>query len=189
MLKNGLIEGKVHMKDIKEGTHPREMPVLIVGKQKFWASATTKDMLATHDDCAKCNKEFEKRYSNSRYCSECEFQIQYEKYVALPFKEWNGSDPVFSRTLDQYFFGSDEIDDYLNDNEVEEDINLMLVLCTSNYASQLDYDHFCDDLPEDGEPPEALKQAMIEFNKKIMELSPLSWSEGKIRTSYTHTKD
>lgn len=190
MLKNRLVKDKVHMKDIKEGTHPREMPVLIVGKEKFWASACTKDMIASHDDCLDCKKEFEKPYSSSRRCFECEYKFRLAKYMKKPFKEWNGQGFVYSEIVEQYFNGSDEIDDYINDLD-KDDIpgSLRLVICKPNTAGTIDGDWWSDSLPEDGEMPEEMVKAIDEFNKKLIAIGTLSWSPGEYRTDYDYKRD
>lgn len=193
MLKNGLVEGKVHMKDIKEGTHPREMPVLIVGKQKFWSMTTTKDQLATHDDCATCGKEFEKQYSNSRHCNSCEFKVRQEKFLALPFKEWDGITPVCIPDGDQYFFDSGEIDDYIYDQQESDEefpSTIDLFICKPVPLKTLDpFDYWADDMHEDWEPSKKLEEAVKSLNQVIQSEPTQSWQPSKIRTAYTLNKD
>jgi len=188
MIKNGLIEGKVHMKDIKDGTHPREMPCLIVGDQKFWTPATTRDILATHDDCKSCGVEFEKQYSSSRYCSECEFKVSREKYLALPYIEWDGIVPVCIPNSDQYFFDSDEIEDYINeqkDCDPDSPDYINLLICEPVPLRTLDYEYWSDEMHEDWEPSKELEEAVKALNIVIKSQPTQSWLPSNIRTSYT----
>lgn len=192
MLNNRLVEGKVHMKDIKEDTHPRQMPVLVVGNHKFWSAVTSKDQLATHDDCTSCGKEFEKKYSNSRHCTSCEFKVRHEKFLALPFKEWDGITPVCIPDGDQYFFDSDEIEEYIHDQqEFDEEFpsTIDLLVCEPVPLRTLDYEYWADDMHEDWEPSKALEEAVKALNKVIQAEPTQSWFPSKIRTSYRLNKD
>ncbi|MBO0369434.1 hypothetical protein GIB23_20365 [Pseudomonas putida] len=68
----------------------------------------------------------------------------------MPKRAWAG-EAITEYDGDQYFFDEEELRDYLNDHELEL-TDLRLVFCTPNYPSEIDpSDHFCDDLPEDGE--------------------------------------
>lgn len=175
------------MKDINEGMHSREMPCLIVGDKKFWSMATSKDQLATHDDCALCGKEFEKEYSSSRHCRDCEFKVRHAKFSALPFKEWDGIAPVCLPDSDRYFFDSDEIDEYIADqkefdNEYPDSIDLLL--CDSVPLRTLDFDYWADEMHEDWEPSKALIEAVKAVNS-IIEAEPTqTWLPSKTRTVY-----
>lgn len=188
MIKNGLIEGKVHMKDIKDGTHPREMPCLVVGDKKFWSPATTRDILATHDDCKVCGVEFEKEYSSSRYCSECEFKVSREKYLAMPYKEWDGICAVCIG--DQYFFDPEEVDDYIADQkEFDEDFpdSIDLIICEPVPLRTLDHEYWSDEMHEDWEMSSEMEEAVNALNKVIEAQPTQTWLPSKTRTTYTYS--
>lgn len=118
-------------------------------------------------------------YEVNSYCKECHQQRRQAKFAAMPIKEWAG-EPLVIFDGDQYFFDEDSLRDYL----IESDIalaDLQLCICEPNYPSQIDpADHFCDDLPEDGEiRDEQLVAAFELLNEMIRKSEPLSWSEGK----------
>ena len=54
----------------------------------------------THKTC-ECGKPMEKIYTK---CSDCRSKAAKERYDALPFKEWDGKEPVCTRDGDTYFF-------------------------------------------------------------------------------------
>jgi hypothetical protein len=127
----------------------------------------------THRKCA-CGELMTKGYTKCRNCIE---KNDIEKYNALPFQEWNGSDPVYSRLASEYFFSEDEIEDYCDENDIYPS-ELRLVLCTENHFSI-----WLDDMPEDHmELPSELIKAINVFNDVIDKLPACSCSPGKIRT-------
>ena len=81
---------------------------------------------------------------------------------------------------DQYFFDEDSLRDYLIESDVDLD-DLQLCICEPNYPSPIDpADHFCDDLPENGEIRDDQLLAAFELlNEMIRQSEPLSWSEGE----------
>lgn len=182
-----LVEGKVHLKDIKEGVHPRDLPCFIVGDKKFWSGATSKDMLATHDDCASCGQEFEKKFTNSRYCSACEFKVRKYKFSQLPYIEWDGETPVCTPDGDQYFFCSDEIEDYITDQKEFDDEfpdSVDLLICEPVPLRTIDFDYWADEMHEDWEPSKELIDAVKVINAVIAAEPIQSWLPSKKRTSY-----
>lgn len=53
--------------------------------------------------------------------------------------------------------------------------------CAPNYPRELTSEYFCDDLPEDGDVPAEIEDAIRVFNAALKAYGkPLSWSEGKI---------
>ena len=97
----------------------------------------------------------------------------------MPIKEWSGEPLVFFDS-DQYFFDVDSLRDYLIESDIDL-ADLQLCICEPNYPSQIDpADHFCDDLPEDGEiRDDQLLAAFDLLNEMIRHSEPLSWSEGE----------
>ncbi|MDD1011816.1 hypothetical protein M5G27_30700 [Pseudomonas shahriarae] len=81
---------------------------------------------------------------------------------------------------DRYFFDEDSLRDYLIDSDSEL-ADVQLCICDPNYPSEIDpADHFCDDLPEDGEiNDDQLLAAFDLLNEMIRQSQPLSWSEGE----------
>lgn len=132
----------------------------------------------THMTCKSCGNECQKGWG---ICTECRDKEDIEKYNKLDYKEYDGS-PVYSKLLDQYFFDEDDLSDYFSDEEEIED--LRLVLCKENYFNELEPDYFEDILPEDGDLPEKLQEAIDELNNVIKQLPCASYSPINIRTEY-----
>jgi hypothetical protein len=92
--------------------------------------------------------------------------------------EWDEVTPIVIFDSDTYFFDIDDLRDYCEEHGVTPS-QLQLVLCKPNYPSEIDGEnHFCDDLPPDGELPDELQQAFEALNSVIRKSAPLSWSQG-----------
>ena len=145
---------------------------------------TVRRELSTHEECSSCGNIIEK----NRYCDFCQSKKESESYFKKPFREWDGETPVCIHNSDQYFWGSDEIDDYLEENEIDVS-ELKLVICTPNHVSQVDEDYWADEMPENYDSlsdfNKEFVQKLKEFNDYISTLKPLSWSQGIYRTEYT----
>jgi len=155
---------------------------------------------STHKQCDTdgCGKIFEKT-SAYTICSTCLEKSNAEKYLALNFKEYDYSTPVYSHAYDKYFFDDGQIEEFIYEQLDEDDVpeanqpeaavrfaaELELVYCLPNHARKLDSDLWADELPEDvDELPKQLTEKMKEFNEFLKTLEPLSWSPGKIRTEF-----
>jgi hypothetical protein len=57
--------------------------------------------------------------------------------------------------------------------------SLRLILCEPEYLRPVEWDHWVDDLPEDGELPGAVEDAVEALNKVIREQGPSAWYPGK----------
>lgn len=137
----------------------------------------------THQVC-ECGKPMSKSYTK---CENCRNKAAKERYLALPYKEWDGIVPVTEWDGDKYFFNLEDIQDYMKDNELE-DINLLF--CDPISYSHIDYESLTgSEAHEDWEPEQKLIDAVKAFNKVIDELPPHSWMPGKIRTSYSYDLD
>ena len=135
---------------------------------------------ATHRKCENCDAIIKMR--TYTLCDECRHKKAVENYKKLPFREYDGS-PVVDWDSDTYFFNEEDIQDYLEDNELD---SIDLLFCKENKWSEIEPDYWQDDLPEnsDGELPKKLQDSLNNLNKVISELPPCSYSPGKIRTSY-----
>lgn len=188
---------RIHLKDIIEGTKPRDTKIFTVGDRSWWANRITKDQIATHDDCEKCGKEFEKPYTYSRLCFNCEYIRKNEKYQAMEFKHWDGNTPLVIFDSDTYFFDQDDISNYVDEQNAEaEDVDpenyfpisesdLRLVICEPNHMKSIPFDLWEDSMPVegDGEIPKEIEDGINALNELIKEQLPLSWSPGKFRTT------
>jgi hypothetical protein len=76
---------------------------------------------------------------------------------------------------DEFFMSSEEFIEWCDENEVEPE-GVRLVHCKPRYLSQIDEDHFADDLPEDGGFPRAVADALANLNAAIRaHTEPVSW--------------
>ena len=133
----------------------------------------------THRPCADCGEPAPKSYI---LCDACRHKADVARWESLPLVEWDGETPLCEFYGDRYFFSEDDVYDYADgiDEKVSE---LRLVVCAPNYAQEVDADYWCDDLPEDGELPAWLEDAVEQLNKVILAHrdEPLSWFPGKQR--------
>ncbi len=134
----------------------------------------------THKTC-ECGNMMIKHYTK---CERCISKLQFERYNAYPFEEWDGKKPLCEHNGDRYFFDASDIDEYLEEHEMEAK-DLMLVICRPNYARTVDSSIWEDDLPEDGDIPKELQAKLDEMNEVIKTMPPISYSPDKIRTEYT----
>ncbi len=134
----------------------------------------------THMTC-ECGNVYEKGRVR---CQSCQAKIDAEKYYALPLVEWDEVTPVSDR--DKYWFDKDSLMDDMywvmdDANKRGEEPVMHLVLCEPQYLHLLDYDNWVDDLPEDGELPDAVIEAIDVFNELLKNQGPSCWYPGKHR--------
>jgi hypothetical protein len=136
----------------------------------------------THVPCGQCGKPTRKGYLK---CDDCRDAEELAAFKAMPELAWDGSCMVYSHALDRYFSNPGEAEDELEEGQELSD--LRLVLCTPNFARQLDVDYFADELPEDDdEVPPAVEEAIRAFNVAVAGVI-LSWSPAKVRLKLDHT--
>ena len=144
---------------------------------------SARNQLITHYCCLECGSIVKKGYS----CNKCAEKRMDDKYSKAPFKEWDGETPLCIFNDDTYFFSEDEIEDYLEENEIEAD-ELQLMICSPNHVHEIDADYWYDDMPECYDSLEQFSkefvEKLVEFNKYISTLPPLSWSQGIYKTAY-----
>jgi hypothetical protein len=116
-------------------------------------------------------------------CDKCYAKKKIELFNAYPFKEWDMVTPLTLFDDDKYFFGPEDIDEYLEENELKSE-DLRLVICYPNHMQEVDYSIWDDILPEDGDLPKNILDKINELNTLIRKTNPISWSPSKIRTSY-----
>ena len=96
----------------------------------------------------------------------------------MPRIKWDGETPVYSESNDEYFFDEDALDDFIEEHECSVE-SLCLIVCEPNRFRELDCSFFDDELPDDGELPDELEDAIDALNAVIETLPPASWSPGK----------
>ncbi len=117
----------------------------------------------THIVC-DCGVATPKGYTK---CESCRRKADDARYQAFPLVDWDGN--MFCTFDDDRFF-SDE-DDFL-DYCARDDIDpadVQLVACESQGLSEVEPDYWSDQLPEDGELPGALQDALDVFNAAVRE--------------------
>lgn len=132
----------------------------------------------THRACQKCGKAAPKTYTA---CDECREKAATDRYNALPKANWDGSGMIAIWHSDTYFNDWDEVMDYCEEHELPVE-QLNLVICQPNYIRELDYGYAIDLLPEDGENPSELDNAIEAFNQAIKKIPAISYSSyGEVR--------
>ena len=128
----------------------------------------------THTRCEDCGEPVDR---GRLICPKCHEARSIKRYNAMPKEVWNGKGMLYSDATNKYFSGWDEVEDFLDDGETIE--SFRLIICEPQYLPLLAYDYGCDELPEDGELPDAVIVAIEEFNKVIREVGAVSWMPGK----------
>lgn len=131
----------------------------------------------THVACSECGKPSEKHYTK---CSECRELAQVKQWDSFEKKPWDGETPVTLHIGDEYFFDSESFYDWCLDQDIDPK-TVQLVHCKPQYLRQVDEDHWCDDLAEDGELPNGVQAALDALNAAIREHDePVSWWPSKV---------
>lgn len=155
---------------------------------RFWGKYEHMARLSgcTHKKC-ECGNIISK---DRIKCSTCYDKEDYDDYMKLPFKEWDGIEYVYSRRLDKYFFhGVEELEEYLIDEEIEEVSDLKLVFLKAEFYNKVKSDYWDGVIPEDSDIPEELQKALDELNKVVELLPVASYYPGNIRTEYRAKKE
>lgn len=156
---------------------------------RFWGND---ERMARYDGCThklcECGGVAEKSYLR---CDKCRAIREREKYEAMPVQEWDGQAFLYSDAHDKYFQDLESLADHLSDYDDDEKYtleDLRLIICKPNYAQQIETDWWVDDLPEDGDIPAEMQEALSVFNEVVRRAPPLSWSPGKFAADTTPIK-
>jgi len=143
---------------------------------------------ATHTLC-KCGQMFKRDYYTA--CVICRDEAwnkkNIEQYNKKEFKEWDEKTPLYSYAHDEYFYSIDDIECFLEDNELGPTPDLRLVICEGVKPGSVDADYFEQALPEnydfDDVASKAVKNALNALNEALAQEKPWSWEPGKYRTT------
>ncbi|MCV4285042.1 hypothetical protein [Pseudomonas capsici] len=176
-------EEKVVMYESAEAASIQTVTGWVDANGRFWGKDehTARYCGSTH---RKCDKDHAHPiYEIRSYCHICYQAGREAKFAAMPKKEWAG-EPLVIFDGDRHFFDEDSLRDYLVEEEVDLE-SVQLCICEPNYPREIDpNDHFCDDLPDDGEiNDDQILAAFDLLNEMIRASGPLSWSEGKYAAS------
>lgn len=176
-------EDKVIMYDSDEAAQFKTVQGWVSSNGRFYGDDehTARYAGSTHKLCEGCGSVMRVRYIK---CHSCQEKASTERYNQMPFKEWDGKQMVYSQYFDKYYYDID----YFTDDCWEEQIQpseAMLILCEPNYWKGIDYDHWADDMPEDGDDslPKELEAALKVVNEIAAKLPPISYSPGRYRTT------
>lgn len=147
---------------------------------------------ATHVHCTGCGNAI----SKNSYCKDCAEKRDNEQYLNAPRQEWDGKTPLYSETLDEWYFDKNDLDcgaygfaeenGYLIDGTFDRGAvydKMRLYLCKPHKLSHVDQDYWLDDLGEDGELPDAICKTLASLNEAIDKAnaeSPCSWESSKV---------
>lgn len=166
------------MRDSPEAAQPHTMQGWKTRNGYFYGDeATARYAGCTHIPCGTCGSPTRKGYTR---CQDCRNLAKIARYGAMPRAEWDGKAMLYSQTHDAYYTDPGEAENSLEDGETLED--LRLVICKPNYIRLLDSEYCCDELPEDGDVPSEVLEAMKEFNEAVAGVV-LSWSPGSAALS------
>lgn len=130
----------------------------------------------THMLCRECGALVEKPYM---LCPVHEAMEEKERFAKCEKTPWDGVTPLVIFGDDRYFWDVEGLLDYCLDNEVSPD-QLPLIICEPNYAHGISSEIWSDILPEDVNLPQALEDALNDFNKAVDAYKkPISWDGGK----------
>lgn len=128
----------------------------------------------THKRCA-CGAIFEKSWIECEACRKAKREkAEAEKLAKMERQEWDGETPLYHDDSDTYLMDAGEVDDFLDDSGLTFN-EAMFQLCKPNHPRLIEADDFHDDLPEDGELPDEVVEAIDAFNAAVKD-SVLSWS-------------
>ena len=97
----------------------------------------------------------------------------------MPRAQWDGKAMLYADATGEFYADLDEAEDSLWEEEGGTLADLRLVICEPVYVWQLCADPFLDDLPDDGDLPDEVYEAIAEFNEAVKDIQ-LSWKPGKM---------
>jgi len=101
----------------------------------------------------------------------------------MPKEEWDEKGMLYSDLDGKYFSSWGKVEDYAEDKEIGID-KLRLIICEPQYLPLIPDDYGCDELPQDGELPDDVIQAINDVNKVIRASEPISWYPGRKAAIY-----
>lgn len=136
----------------------------------------------THETCEGCGSLIERGC-----CNACREKRDLERWEKAEREPWDGNTPLYSDALDEYLFYKDP-EELAEDEDLAVD-DLRLYICSPQYGRSIDTDYFQDELPEDGEVPDVILEAMEKLNAAIKAAGPLSWIPGEYVPTFQAKKE
>ena len=141
----------------------------------------------THIKCDNCGGAARRGWL---LCDKCREAHQIDAYSLYETKEWDCETPLYSELEDKYFFNKDELlERLLGDSEITLE-KLRLVFCKPIHLSQIETDHWEDELPHlyyggDGSLPDDIQQALDKLNETIRNhKEPVAWESSKVAATF-----
>lgn len=159
-----------------------------VNDQKYFVNKDKAiEYVTTHKKC-ECGELMDKYRIKCHKCqSEMWSEQSHDRYLKMPFREWDRKTWLVTHDGDNYFEDEDSIMDYLDVNDCKLE-DLKLCICEPTQLPKIDYHEMCEDImPENIDDltrlcPEILKK-IDELNEFIREHKPISWTQGRFRTT------
>ena len=131
----------------------------------------------THVICESCGNEVRKQ----SYCEPCHQKKRDDKFEAYELIAWDREQPFAIFDSEEYFFDLGSFSDYVLEHELDLD-DIQLVVCTPNYVKAVDEDYWEEYMPEGGDLPNEVQEALANLNQVIgRNKHILSWSQGDKR--------
>jgi hypothetical protein len=126
------------------------------------AERAARYMGCTHVKCSRCGEPVAK----GAFCTLCCEGRAAERVAKMPREEWDGSFPIYDGIHDEFIEDDTELDELLSGGKAFNEWHFQK--CKPNHVGNLDpYDFCCDELPEDGEVPDAVTEAAESFNAAV----------------------
>lgn len=130
----------------------------------------------THVLCKRCGEATPKEHS---LCDACTALYNAQRYAAMPRAKWDGETPLHSEVTEKFYYCLAEAEEDAAEMEEPQTLaDLRLVICEPVHATPLETDYFSDDLPDDGDIPQQIADAIDAFNAAVAGVV-LSWAPGK----------
>jgi hypothetical protein len=131
----------------------------------------------THLIC-ECGRVMEKSWTK---CITCRRQKAVDEYNKKEKKQWNGTDMLYSETLDKFFLDEEEVSEYVEEIADAPVEDFRFIICEPVFAHEIEpADYYGLDWDDECDVPQELKDAFDELNDKIRECkTPLYWKPGK----------
>ena len=152
-------------------------------KLRFWKDD---EHIARYDGCThrRCAcGELINKMSAYTICRNCQDIEKRKRYDALERRKYAG-EPLADYDNDHYYWSWDDVLEAAADGNLTADT--MIVFAEPVEGRHFDVGEFLsDDLPEEGEVPEAIIEAAEALNKAIGDAGTLSWLPGAIVPTIT----
>ena len=131
----------------------------------------------THVACKYCGKPAKKPYTA---CDPCREKNRIARFNKLPVGNWDGSAMLYSETEDKYFYHTDDVEEYAEENDMSM-ADMRVLICELVKYRLIDDDYWSDCLPEEGELPDIILKAVDKLNELLSSTEPVAWEPGKFR--------